>query len=135
MPHVMTSQQPEAADARGGGGCLFSTVVPSVFGPPLDILFHVFRVTGVLVRVTRYYNISCSLQTVHRCWTYFNTVCLDWQDTVGETALKLSKAMPGQASYFQDHTVCFELLLFPEDSSCQGSVFGIKSIISIECLS
>lgn len=62
-------------------------------------LFHVFvrHRNPVLMCLACHDDISGSLQTACRCWTYFKSVCLDWQDTVEETGLKLKKTMPGQA--------------------------------------
>lgn len=62
-------------------------------------LFHVFvrHWNPVLMCLARHGDILGSLQTLCRCWTYFKSVCLDWQDTVGETGLKLRKAVPEQA--------------------------------------
>lgn len=79
------------------------------FTSSLSVCFMSF--VPLLMHLTCCYSISWFLQTIRRCWTYFKSMCLDWQDTVGKTGLKLSKAMPGQAwlclSSFQDHTVCF----------------------------
>lgn len=94
-------------------------------------LFHVFvrHCNPVLMCLACTHDISCLLQTICRRWTYFKSVCLDWQDTVGETGLKLRQAMPGQAPVFQDHAGCFWLGLFPEDSSHHHSAAGIKSVL------
>lgn len=85
-------------EARGWGkgkGWLCS----SVFCHELVNLFHVFlhRWNPRLVCLACHHDTSCSLQTICRCWTYFRSVYLDWHDTVGETSLKLSKAVPGEA--------------------------------------
>lgn len=91
-----TSRQYEAADAGRGRGWYFSTAIPSVFfTSSLSVCFMSF--VPLLMHLTCRYSISWFLQTIRRCWTYFKSMCLDWQDTVGKTGLKLSKAMPGQA--------------------------------------
>lgn len=81
-------------------------------------LFHVFvrHWNPALMCLACHHDISCSLQTIRRCWTYFKSVCLDWQDTVGETGLKLRKAVPGQALSFKitlcvSDWVCFRRVL------------------------
>lgn len=80
----------------------------------------------LLVCLACHHDISCSLQTLRRSWTYFKSVCLDWQDTVGETGLKLSKAMPGQA-------LSSKIMLSVSDWVCFWrihSVTGIKSVFN-----
>lgn len=80
-------------------------------------LFHVFvrHWNPVLMCLACPHDISCLLQTIRRCWTYFKSVCLDWQDTVGETGLKLRQAVPGQApvkiTLAVSDCVCFRRIL------------------------
>ena len=64
-------------------------------------LFNVFvrHWNPALLCLACHYDISCSMQTIRRCWTYFKSVCLDWQHTVGKTGLKWSTAVPGQALF------------------------------------
>lgn len=61
-------------------------------------LFHVFYTTGILCSCAQHaqahHNLSCSLQTIRELWTYFKSVCLDWQDT----SLQLSTAYGPSAS-------------------------------------
>lgn len=91
-------------------------------------LFHVFlrHWNPLLVCLACHHDISCSLQTIRWCWTYFKSVCLDWQDTFGETGLKLSKAVPGQAQ-------SSKIVLSVSDSVCFRrihSLTGIKPILN-----
>lgn len=89
-------------------------------------LFHVFlHHWDPPVCLACHHSISCSLQTIRRCWTYFKSVCLDWQGRVGETGLKLSKAMPGQA-------FSSKIMLSVSDWLCFRWVYldtGIKTLL------
>jgi len=129
--------QSKARGCREGGGAedgSASSVNPSVFATSLSICLVSFCATGILHCWACHHDFSCSLQTKRRCWTYFKSVCLDWQDTVGKTGLKLSNAVPGQAHDSRDHAVCLSLGLFPEKSSHDHSVTGIKCVLDTVAL-
>lgn len=100
-------------------------------------LFHVFvrRWNPVLMCLACHLDISRSLQTIRRCWTYFKSVCLDWQDTVGKDRPEIKESRARTGLVFQDHAVCFWLGLFPEESSHHHSVTGIKSDTTVNGIS
>lgn len=110
--------KPRGCRCREGQRMALLKCYSKCFCHKLVNLFHVFvrHWNPALLCLACHHDISCSLQTIRRCWTYFKSVCLDWQDTVGETGLKLSKAVPGQAlsskiTLSVSHWVCFRRIL------------------------
>lgn len=59
--------------------------------------------------LTCHHNISRSLQTIRRRWTYFKGVCLDWRHTDGET-----ETFQRTGPDLRDHAACSSLGLFTE---------------------